>query len=179
MDPIGYIYIYTESYTSLCETLRWFMFQNSNFEPKVREDHLKICVEETLMEYMISRFFRATRGKQSFNTRLTQEGIDLEKHLTLRLEVQLGFWKFPVLPTCFLPNSLHGWPDFFCNFLVGRFWILSQPAFLRIKWKSWCTECVLTRWWWVIRTGNICMPFFLSGDENTLRVSKIYVNEPR
>ena len=89
MDPIGYIY--TESYTSLCETLRWFMFQNSNFEPKVREDHLKICVEETLMEYMISRFFRATRGKQSFNTRLTQEGIDLEKHLTLRLEVQLGF----------------------------------------------------------------------------------------
>ena len=67
------------------------MFQNSNFEPKVREDHLKICVEETLMEYMISRFFRATRGKQSFNTRLTQEGIDLEKHLTLRLEVQLGF----------------------------------------------------------------------------------------
>lgn len=36
-----------------------------------------------------------------------------------------------------------------------------------------CTECVITRWWWVIRTGN--MPWISwEGDENTLRVSKIY-----
>ena len=124
------------------QKLRWFMFQNSNFEPtKVREDHLNFVWKKPWW----------SRIPCFFPSELHRRGLikKNQKHLTLCLEVQLSFWKFPLLLAGFLTNFHHEWLDCFAFvFPTGDFF----PACCSlIRWKSgrtvWVTKWLVNQNW--------------------------------